>query len=295
MNKEEPKYFEFTQLENVGTEKVGIGYSPRTATYSLSAVAQQSREQQGTTVMHNNIIKIHNDWVKLMPSAPDYGESEINKDKIYIILIRDVHEKWKSGYKEELIQNDTWRKNGLSHYIDNNCFLDGFQNNRPETKKFLKVVALLHDTDNFGFSWMYKDHCRFWHWNSASEFPLTTYLMNPNIYFLDLKSLSHPKFLKWLQEKDEDWKIIKEIPHENKTPDSFWEQMLYFWREYEEGKILKNKLLYSPILRSKIYMNRGGFGRIICMNEQFTVDYIRNYHERYLKFEEIIFDYHQNG
>jgi hypothetical protein len=240
MNKEEPKYFEFTQLENVGTEKVGIGYSPRTATYSLSAVAQQSREQQGTTVMHNNIIKIHNDWVKLMPSAPDYGESEINKDKIYIILIRDVHEKWKSGYKEELIQNDTWRKNGLSHYIDNNCFLDGFQNNRPETKKFLKVVALLHDTDNFGFSWMYKDHCRFWHWNSASEFPLTTYLMNPNIYFLDLKSLSHPKFLKWLQEKDEDWKIIKEIPHENKTPDSFWEQMLYFWREYEEGKILKN-------------------------------------------------------
>jgi len=31
------------------------------------------------------------------------------------------------------------------------------------------------------------------------------------------------------------------------------------------------------------YMNRGGFGHIICMNEQFTVDYIRNYHERYLK------------
>ena len=70
--------------------------------------------------------------------------------------------------KEELIQNEVWRKNGLSHYIDNNCFLDGFQNNRPETKKFLKIMALLHDTDNFGFSWMYKDHCRFWHWNHQS-------------------------------------------------------------------------------------------------------------------------------
>ena len=81
MNKEEPKYFEFTQLENVGTEKVGIGYSPRTGTYSLSAVARQSRKQQGTTVMHNNIITRHIDWVKLIPSAPDYGEAEINKDK----------------------------------------------------------------------------------------------------------------------------------------------------------------------------------------------------------------------
>ena len=296
MNKEEPKYFEYAQLENVGTEKVGIGRSPRTGTYSLQAVAQQSREQQGTTVMHNNIITRHIDWVKMIPMAVEYEGVEINKDKIYVILIRDVIDKWRSGYKEELIQDEVWRKHGIDRYFENECFAEGFQNNRPETKKFLKIMALLHDTDNFGFSWMYKHHCRFWHWNHQSGHPLTTYLMNPNIYFLDLKSLSHPKFLKWLQEKDETWKIIKEIPHKNKTEDSFWRQMNLFWYEYITGKILKNKILWSPLLDHvnsggysacvdrDVTKGMGGFGHYLLEKEQFAVDYIREHHERFLKF-----------
>ena len=296
MNKEEPKYFEYAQLENVGTEKVGIGYTSRTGTYSLQAVARQSREQQGTTVMHNNIIKIHNDWVKLIPMAVEYEGVEINTDKIYVILIRDVIDKWRSGYKEELIQNEIWRKHGIDRYFENECFAEGFQNNRPETKKFLKIMALLHDTDNFGFAWMYKRHCKFWVWNSECHFPLSSYLMCPNIYFLELKDLSNPKFLKWLQEKDEKWKIIKEIPHKNKTEDSFWRQMNLFWYEYITGKILKNKILWSPLLDHvnsggysacvdrDVTKGMGGFGHYLLEKEQFAVDYIREHHERFLKF-----------
>ena len=49
--------------------------------------------------------------------------------------------------------------------------------------------------------------------------------MKPNIYFLELKDLSNPKFLIWLQEKDEKWKVVKEIPHSNKTTEFFWKNM----------------------------------------------------------------------
>ena len=64
----------------------------------------------------------------------------------------------KKSPTEELIQDEVWRKHGIDRYFENECFAEGFQNNRPETKKFLKIMALLHDTDNFGFAWMYKHH-----------------------------------------------------------------------------------------------------------------------------------------
>ena len=34
-----------------------------------------------------------------------------------------------------------------------------------------------------------------------------------NVFFVELKDLSNPKFLDWVKEKDSDWKVVESIPH----------------------------------------------------------------------------------
>ena len=122
-----------------------------------------------------------------------------------------------------------------------------------------------------------------------------------NVYFLDLKDLSNPEFLEWAQYLDGDWKKVIEIPHNNETLEKFWPQMELLWKEYNEGKILKGKILASPFFETKLpdFIN---FNTIFPQKDsetslkfdvhfkllefhQDSVDYIRDNHERYLKFE----------
>ena len=87
----------------------------------------------------------------------------------------------------------------------------------------------------------------------------------------------------WLQEKDEKWKVVKEIPHENKTLDYFWRNMDLFWKEYTEGKILQDKKLFNPLYPKNLHklVDLSSLPSIEKVQNQ--VDYIRENSERYLR------------
>ena len=100
----------------------------------------------------------------------------------------------------------------------------------------MKLIILKHEIDN-DLSWMTQGNTIFWYWNNPqwesydsisvdqrnprhiqdryngsgiqTKWNLYTLLLEPNVYFLELEHLSDPKFLEWLQEKDEDWKEVK--------------------------------------------------------------------------------------
>ncbi len=105
----------------------------------------------------------------------------------------------------------------------------------------------------------------------------------------------------WTQKVDNDWNSIKEIPHNNETLEKFWPQMELLWKEYNEGKILKGKILASPFFETKLpdfiegkeftyreidseTKSKFDLHLKLCRFHQDSVDYIRNSHERYLKF-----------
>ena len=108
-----------------------------------------------------------------------------------------------------------------------------------------------------------------------------------NIWFLDLKDLGNLKFLEWIHEKDEKWKVIKEITHDNKTHKKFWPFMDLFWKEYKEGKIFKDRTLASPFydLPGNKLVPEFEILHKRANQQQNLVDFIRKNHERYLRYE----------
>jgi len=225
----------------------------------------------------------------------------LNKNQTTVVLIRDVLDKWKSGYKQELEEHMKDEIN-LFKFIARPENLNPFTNPDTVTLVGLEILSKLHDyyTD---LSWIYCNHAEFWIWNNNYGRPLWKLSLKPNIYFLDLKDLSNPKFLEWAQKFDDDWKKVIEISHENETPEEFWPQMKLLWKEYNEGKILKGKILASPFFETKLpdFINfnttfpqtqsktqtKSKFGAYLKLLEshQSSVEYIRNNHERYLKFD----------
>ena len=114
----------------------------------------------------------------------------------------------------------------------------------------------------------------------------------PNVYFLELKDLSNPKFLDWLKKQDEDWESVIKIPHRNKSSDFDKKPILKpFWKEYNEGLILQDKVLVSPL--SKKYPPKSIIR--ILEQEQELIDFIRKNHERYLRFDLKIIDFTKQG
>jgi len=242
----------------------------------------------------------------------------LDETQTTVVLIRDVIDKWKSGYKQELEEK-------FEHGTNLFNFVDRPENVHPQVlRRFwqrlkygyyttftdpdevtlvgLEIMQKLHDY-YADLNWIHYSHAEFWMWNDDSYKPLWELALLPNVYFLDLKDLSNLKFLEWLQEKDEDWKQVKEMPHKNQTLEKFWSQMELLWKEYNEGKILKGKILASPFLETKLSDFREGkefkyvelesseaSSKFTIHNEllrlhQDSVEYIRNTHERYLKFE----------
>jgi|TARA_Y100000310_G_scaffold342867_1_gene447962 hypothetical protein len=252
-------------FENIGTDKVSIGVCYKMGTTSLSDLPSEFRIQdvifeEGSMIDHN---------------------------KIYIVLIRDVMDKWRSIYKEELTSSRIWIREGMNRFIKNQCFIDGFCNDTSITKTALEVMLFLHDPKSlYGVEWMYTQYPPFWQWNQMTNLSLFEMSQYENIYFLDLADLSNPKFLEWLQEKDEKWKVVKKIPYKNKTPEHFWTQIELFWKEYNEGKILKDKYLFSPMVDARHKLIGGSFEILweILNQAQRMVDFIRMNHERYLRF-----------
>jgi hypothetical protein len=241
----------------------------------------------------------------------------LDETKITVVLIRDVIDKWKSGYTQELndkFEHGTNLFNFVEHFDNLNPsalrrfwqrlkygYYTTFTNPGGCTKVGLEIISKLHDY-YADLSWIHYSHAEFWMWNDDYHESLWELSLKPNVYFLDLKDLSNPKFLEWLQERDEDWKQVKKMPHKNQTLENFWPQMELLWKEYNEGKILKGKILVSPFFETKLpdfidgkeftYREIDSETKLkfavhlkLCKFHQDSVDYIRDSHERYLKFD----------
>ena len=232
------------RFNNIGTDKIGIGLCNKMGTQSLHALKS---------------IKI-----KDTQDSVD--------DKKYVIILRDSFDKWESGY---------WQEVQMLYPI------------LLEKDTELNVMWKMHDPMNSWYytlnegewatPWMYHGHGEFWIWNSAHEsHSLGVCVQLPNVYFLELKDLSNPKFLDWLKEQDEDWESVIKIPHRNKSSDFDKKPILkQFWKEYNEGLILQDKVLVSPF--SKKYPPKLIIR--ILEQEQQLIDFIRKNHERYLRFD----------
>ena len=295
---------------SIGTDNLGIGVSMKMGTGTLESMVYEGHRIQKYHVYENNIK--------------------------YVVLIRDVMDKYKSGYKQDLLEkleNDPWPDNHSGHYpgapaghsfsffhrIFITTTVKSFESNDKRIRWGIEQMVNAHrhpevDYDKSHLRWLKEGHMDFKRWNQYQEDDVSLMKMSEleNIYFLELKDLSDPKFLEWLQEKDEKWKEYKgyemapgvvvggpddpqgknemwyhipyhheSIPHINKTPDYFWKNMDLFWKEYTEGKIVKGILLNLPF-----YPTESPYIKSILKDielEQEVVDNIRKYNKRYIK------------
>jgi hypothetical protein len=229
----------------------------------------------------------------------------LEENQTAVVLIRDVIDKWRSGYKQEL-QEMLYNSPYLINFIEqpenlpsnaicqfgerlskDQGYYETFTNPDDVTKVGLEIMRRVHDY-YADLSWMTFGHAEFWSWNNmvTDRDSLLKLSMKPNIYFLELKDLSNLKFLEWLQERDEGWKEIEKIPHQNVTPSHFWSQLELLWKEYNEGKIMKGEILVSPFFKTGETILQLNLYFELCRVHQDEVDYIRNSHDRYLKFED---------
>ena len=179
---------------------------------------------------------------------------EVRNDNVYIILLRDVLSRWKSGYKSEFLANPSVIDSGLKHYLQNKMYIDGFNQKGSKFEIAKDVMGFLHDSRNFGNTdlrqrWIYRNHARFWQWNSSSLTSLSMFAQHPQVHFMELKHLSNPKFIEWCKKhsKGDDWDNVKKIKHQNKTQDWFWPQINLFWEEYKKGLYLQDRHLIYPL------------------------------------------------
>jgi hypothetical protein len=248
------------RFNNIGTDKIGVGFCNKMGTHSLHAllISQQLYQPTGSTIKDDL--------------------TEFRNDKKYVIILRDSFDKWKSGYWQELQMLYTVL---LKHSTELDVM---WKIHDPMNSWYYISDTNSNNVDRlFGNPWMYHGHGEFWIWNKAlPPVSLGVYSQLPNIYFLDLKDLSNPKFLEWLKEQDEDWGSVIKIPHRNSSHhfDSR-HSVEQFWKEYNEGSILQDKALVCPLSKRyppTVIMN-------ILEQEQMTIDFIRENHERYLRFE----------
>ena len=147
-------------------------------------------------------------------------------------------------------------------------------------------------------NWMIEGHAKFWLWNdeefeasTQSTMGLLSYTDLENYYFLELKDLSNPKFIKWLGEQDSSWENAK-FEIQNQRPPHIKLQFQQFWDEYKEQKICKGSFLVSPyanILESWSPGQCSNKNIMPLVKEKFyfncnIVEHIRKSHPRYLKF-----------
>jgi hypothetical protein len=233
---------------SIGTNKLAIGLCQKMA-YTTISEALLSSKMKG-------IFKY---------------EYSFKNDKIYVVLIRDVIDKWRSGYLQELDNLsplNLWSHMGLprssipseqpigyrfnfliKNTRDLRVWVEPDMSDSKREGLDIEKFCEIHDVNN-DLSWMWSKHAQFWKWNHFTLHSLSHMSKFENIYFLELDDLSNPKFLKWLQEKDEKWKAVEEIPrygkHTNSGNGPLSKFLDSFFKEYQAGNILQDKKLVSP-------------------------------------------------
>ena len=271
-----------TKFFSIGTDILVIGLRAKVGTTTLITLLEDDVPAIVKGEIKNKTLIFENlKYKKLFKTHWIFDEN-----KITVVLIRDIIGKWKSGYRTEL------RCCHVCHHLlspihpcceDRVIFDD--KTNFPSVDDIAKV----HDVSG-DLSWMYYHHTQFWAWNNNYIMTLEEMMEYNNIWFLDLKDLSNLKFLEWVYEKDEKWKVVKEITHDNnsllKNP-KFWPRMDLFWKDYKEGKIFKDRTLACPFYDlpgNKLVPEFEVLHKRV-KQQQDLVDYIRKNHERYLRFE----------
>ena len=249
---------------NMPTGRFKIGLSSKMGSTSLNKL--------GYAYDENKWLQI-NKYQSFRDSSEDHGVS-------LIVLIRDAMERWRGGYKQF-----------VSSSIKNPLYGTGLRSIFPvlqpvHLESYINYMIRIHDVNN-DLSWMYQNHAKFFSWNNSNNLTLFEMgtLKNVNIYFLDLKDLSNPKFLEWLQERDETWNVVEKIPHANKSGPFFWENVDYFWNKYKDGRILTDKKIVCPFYDLPFNRLKPEFEILHSMvrHQQEQVDYIRKNHERYIR------------
>ena len=281
------------RFHSIGTDNLRIGVSPKMASGALDSMVHTA-----------HLIRRYHTY-----------EDNIK----YVVLIRDAMDKYKSGYKQDLLEmvdNDPWPDSESGHYpmdpepLFKSFFhrnfvttkVESFESNNEKIRWGIDQIVNAHELNggqrgDSSYRWLRHGHMSFRIWNQWQN-DVSWTLMNlgelKNIYFLELKDLSNPKFLEWLQEKDEKWKeyrgyraggnplsIRPGIPQINKTDNHFWTNMDLFWKEYTEGKIEKGVLLNSPFYPTENTEIKDILKDIEL--EQESVDNIRENNERYIR------------
>ena len=199
-------------------------------------------------------------------------ETYFSEKTIYIIQLRDVHDKWESGYITELMNHEPSKKNRL---IYEEYEVKSFNDNDDTTNLINNFLTEVHKIEkDKSFEWMTTLHSNF------QDFGMENTLLyhkderslndEKNVFFIELKDLSNPKFLNWIKEKDKDWEVVKSIPHKNKTSNILKKNVRLFWNEHKTDESLFNPYLYESL-------------QLAISQKQKEVDYIRKHNKRYIK------------
>tara|TARA_R110000796_G_scaffold235650_2_gene354733 strand:+ start:2259 stop:3062 length:804 start_codon:yes stop_codon:yes gene_type:complete len=219
----------------------------------------------------------------------NYFETLYSEETIYIIRLRDVYEKWESGYLTELMNYEPFRENEsmpvmaydgkvdvnqAKNYIEE-YEVKSFSNNDDKTNLIKNFLTEIHKIkEGKSFQWMFSSHA------NPNDFGMNNVLLyhederclhdEENVFFIELKDLSNPKFLDWIKERDSSWKDVKSIPHKNKTSNLLKKNVRLFWDEHKTDENLMNPYLLESLNTS-------------IPKKQKEVDYIRKNHERYIR------------
>tara|TARA_A100001388_G_C28731500_1_gene481700 strand:+ start:186 stop:1010 length:825 start_codon:yes stop_codon:yes gene_type:complete len=267
----------------IGTDNLRIGKCPKVGSCSL-----------------DNMVNV---------GHPIYEYHEYDDNTKYVVLIRDVMDKYKSGYKQDLLEkinHDPWPPIKTPHTVFDSFFHKNFTTTKVESfvsdderiRWGVEQIVNSHQLrGDSSYGWLNYGHMSFWIWNQglndSQDGQLKWISELENVYFLELKDLSNPKFMEWLQQTDETWKdyrgwsmgkteaIRKGVPHSNPTDEFFWDNMDLFWKEYTEGKIAKGLTLNSPFYPTENTEIKNILKDI--ESEQEVIDSIRDNHEKYLR------------
>tara|TARA_B100001113_G_C21086624_1_gene612411 strand:- start:438 stop:1268 length:831 start_codon:yes stop_codon:yes gene_type:complete len=272
---------------NYGTELVGIN----------------CHEKLGSTSI--KILEEHFD----MNRYEEDESREYYKNKKYVIVVRDIMERWKSGYLQDMMSAfiddlDGWKthnvasSNSLFWDILSTKELESFNPNSEPWKgnpnvllHGLDTITKIHRIDK-DTSWMYlTGHSKFFTWTQGQQ-TLSELMGLDNVYFVELKDLSSIEFKKWLCSQDVQFERVSHIVHANKKSNFIEKNIDLFWKEFGEGKIQKyyrmsdiEKLLCPMIKYDKIWKQDIILRPYheLCAMTQYTLDFIRKHHERYIK------------